>query len=199
MAASTQDDVSEHALPADLAAVYDAHADFVWRSLRRLGVPEADAPDALQEVFMVVFRKLATFEGRSAMTTWLFGICLRVAADRRRKASVRYERADGDRTAEQMGDGRPNAEESAVRTESLRLLETTLDKLEPDQRTVFVLFELEELTATAIATMLAIPQGTVMSRLRLAREAFRREIARFQARGVFDEARVGRAFVPETP
>lgn len=197
MPASTQDDVSEHALPADLAAVYDAHADFVWRSLRRLGVPEADAPDALQEVFVVVFRKLATFEGRSALTTWLFGICLRVAADRRRKASVRYERADGDQAAEQMGDGRPDAEESATRTESLRLLEAALDKLDPDQRTVFVLFELEELTAAVIATMLGIPQGTVMSRLRLAREAFRREIARFQARGVFAESRVGRLGSPE--
>lgn len=199
MPVSTQDDVSEPALPADLAAVYDAHADFVWRSLRRLGVPEADAPDALQEVFVVVHRKLATFEGRSTMTTWLFGICLRVAADRRRKASVRYERADGDETAAQMGDGRPNAEESATRTEGLRLLEAALDKLDPDQRAVFVLFELEELTAAVIATMLGIPQGTVMSRLRLAREAFRREIARFHARGVFDEARAGRLGLPEAP
>lgn len=199
MAPSTQDDVSERALPDDLAAVYDAHADFVWRSLRRLGVPEADAPDALQEVFVVVFRKLATFEGRSAMTTWLFGICLRIAADRRRKASVRYERADGDVAAEQMGDGRPNAEESASRTESLLVLEAALDKLDPDQRAVFVLFELEELTAAVIATMLGIPPGTVMSRLRLAREAFRREIARFQARGVFDEARVGRLGKAEAP
>ena len=199
MAASTQDDVSEHDLPTDLAAVYDAHADLVWRSLRRLGVPEADAPDALQEVFVVVHRKLATFEGRSAMTTWLFGICLRVAADRRRKASVRYERADGDQAAEQLADGRPNAEELTSRTESLRLLEAALEKLDPDQRAVFVLFELEELTATVIATMLGIPQGTVMSRLRLAREAFRREIARFQARGVFEEARVGRLGLPEVP
>ena len=199
MATPTNTDVSDHVLPTDLAGVYDAHADFVWRSLRRLGVPEADAPDALQEVFVVVFRKLATFEGRSAMTTWLFGICLRVAADRRRKASVRYERADGDETAEQKGDGRPNAEETTSRTESLRVLEAALDKLEPDQRAVFVLFELEELTAAVIATMLGIPQGTVMSRLRLARAAFRREVARFQARGVFDEARAGRLGKAEAP
>ena len=64
--------------------VYDEHFRFVWRSLRRLGVRESDVPDAVQDVFLVVHRRLAEFEGRSKVTTWLFGICFRVARDRRK-------------------------------------------------------------------------------------------------------------------
>lgn len=59
--------------------VYQSHAPMAWRSLRRLGVPDAEVADAAQEVFVVVHRKLDGFEGRSSLTTWLTGICLRVA------------------------------------------------------------------------------------------------------------------------
>lgn len=173
-------------LPADVASVYDEHAAFVWRSLRRLGVPEADAPDALQEVFVVVHRKLSEFEGRSALTTWLFGICLRIARSRRRRAAVRYERADGGAAAERLHDHADGADERLAQEEAARVLEAILDTLPEEQRAVFVLFELEEMTAATIADTLGIPPGTVMSRLRLAREAFRREVARRQARDRFE-------------
>src|SRR6185369_18089829 len=72
-------------------AVFDEHARYVWRALRHLGIPEADVEDLCQEVFVVVQRKLAEFEGRSELRTWLYGICLRVAADHRRRAYVRRE------------------------------------------------------------------------------------------------------------
>src|SRR5262245_19722044 len=75
--------------------VYDEHFRFVWRSLRRLGVPESDVADAVQDVFIVVHRRLGEFEGRSKVTTWLYGICYRVAHDRRRLAHVR-RRVDDD-------------------------------------------------------------------------------------------------------
>src|SRR5260221_356262 len=74
-----------------LEDIYRAHFRYVWRTLRRLGVGEADASDAAQDVFLVVHRRLAEFEGRAKMTTWLFRISLRVASDRRRLASVRRE------------------------------------------------------------------------------------------------------------
>jgi RNA polymerase sigma-70 factor (ECF subfamily) len=74
--------------------VYQEHFRFVWRSLRRLGVRESDVADAVQDVFVVVHRKIADFEGRSKVTTWLFGICLRVARDRRRLAHVRHDVSD---------------------------------------------------------------------------------------------------------
>jgi len=63
---------------------YRAHFAFVWRSLRRLGVAEDDAADAAQDVFIIVHRKLPEFAGRSKLTTWLYGICFRVASERRR-------------------------------------------------------------------------------------------------------------------
>lgn len=77
-----------------LEEIYEEHADFVWRTLRRLGVPEGDAPDATQEVFLAVHRTLAQFEGRSSIATWLFTICRSVERDRRRRAHRRHEVAD---------------------------------------------------------------------------------------------------------
>src|SRR5688572_24262740 len=74
-----------------LRALYEEHFQFVWRSLRRLGVREADVPDAVQDVFLVVHRKLPEFEGRSKVTTWLFGIALRVARDRQKLAYTRRQ------------------------------------------------------------------------------------------------------------
>src|SRR6185503_5602514 len=82
-------------------AVYDAHFEFVWRSLRQLGVAEADANDAAQDVFVVVHKRLAEFEGRSKITTWLFAICLRVAVARRRRGYARREQSVEDPLPEQ--------------------------------------------------------------------------------------------------
>ena len=169
--------------------IYDAHIDFVWRSLRRLGVDESDASDAAQEVFVVVHRKLAEFEARSKLTTWLFGICLRVASDRRRRARTRREvlvGGDGDDDViERFADDRPDAERRAEQGQQRALVERVLDSLPMEQRAVFVLFELEETPGDEIAKMLDIPTGTVHSRLRLAREAFRATLARLEAREKF--------------
>src|SRR5258706_8783901 len=77
-----------------LEEIYEQHADFVFRALRRLGVPDSDAGDAMQEVFLTVHRTLPGFEGRCSMKTWLFTICRSVARDRRRRAHLRHEVAD---------------------------------------------------------------------------------------------------------
>src|SRR6516165_2467356 len=71
--------------------VYSEHAAFVMRTVRRLGVNAADVPDTSQQVFMTVHRRLSSFDGSSAVRTWLFGICRRVAADWRDRAHVRRE------------------------------------------------------------------------------------------------------------
>src|SRR5262245_49705869 len=65
--------------------IFDEHARYVWRTLRHLGVADADLEDVCQEVFVTVHRKLPEFEGRSKLRTWLYGICLRVASDYRRR------------------------------------------------------------------------------------------------------------------
>ena len=70
------------------ADVYAAHFDLVWRSLRHLGVPERLLDDAVQDVWLIVHRKLDEFDGRSTASTWLFGICINVARSRRRAREV---------------------------------------------------------------------------------------------------------------
>lgn len=162
--------------------IHDEHADFVWRSLQRLGVRERDLEDALQEVFIVVHRKLGTYDSTSRITTWLFGICLRVAAAQRRRAHVVRERACDD-----VGDvpdpavgGDPEA--TAVARETRERLGRVLDALTLEKRAVLVMFEVEEMSAGEIASLLGVPVGTVYSRLSAARTEFREALARLERR-----------------
>jgi RNA polymerase sigma-70 factor, ECF subfamily len=155
----------------DFRAFYEKHVALVWRSLLRLGVARADLPDAVQEVFLVAYRKLPEFEGRSKPSTWLLGISYRVASDRRRMAHVRREVSDSEVILDRK-DLRPGPEEMAEQRESAELLGELLAKLRPEQREVFVMFELEDLSGKEIASIVKAPLKTVFSRLRLAREAF---------------------------
>lgn len=165
----------------DFRSVYDEHFAFVWRSLRRLGIGPSDVADAVQEVYLVVHRRLSEFEGRARITTWLYRICLRVASDRRRRAHLRHEElSDMDRLGEIAGE--LNLEDKLVKDEDLALLEASLDALSFEQRAVFTLFELEKMPCESIASTLEIPLGTVYSRLRLGREAFRKAVRRNLAR-----------------
>jgi RNA polymerase sigma-70 factor (ECF subfamily) len=163
-----------------LEFIYELHADFVFRTLRRLGVPDRDAGDAMQEVFLTVHRKLGGFEGRCSMMTWLFTICRSTARDRRRRAYQRYEVPDGARV-----DRAPDTS-SALSTrleqrQRLAELDTILETMQEEQRLVFVLFEIERMTGEEISEALGIPLGTAYSRLRLARTAFRGAVARRRA------------------
>ena len=164
-----------------VVAVHAAHADFVWRSLQRLGVPPADLEDALQEVFVVVHQRLGTFRGSSKLTTWLFGIALRVASRFRRRPHLRRERfgADDHDLADEAG---VDPEGNALEREARRRLAAVLDALDLDKRVVLVMFELERLPAPAIADELGIPLGTVYSRLHAARGQFAKAAERLRKR-----------------
>lgn len=160
--------------------LYDQHFHFVWRSLRRLGVREPDVTDSTQKVFLIAHIKLPKFEGRARLTTWLFAICQRVASDYRRSAAIRREVAtDTGALAAAADPLDPTA--GAEARQRARIAEAILDKLPEPQRVVFVLFELEELSGEEIAALLDLPIGTIRSRLRLARETFRREVKRLSA------------------
>jgi RNA polymerase sigma-70 factor (ECF subfamily) len=165
--------------------VYDEHFRFVWRALRRLGVPESDVADAVQDVFIVVHRRLGEFEGRSKVTTWLYGISYRVARDRKRLAHVRRRDPGDDGQLDDHPDERADVAAAAERRQGLELLDSILDEMPIEQRAVFTLFELDAMSGDAIAEALEIPLGTVYSRLRIAREQFRRTITRLQARDQF--------------
>lgn len=171
-----------------LEEVYREHFRFVWRVLRRLGVPESDVQDATQDVFLVVHRKLATFEGRAQLRTWLFSICLGVARNRRRKPHARYEVASP-AGLDEHADASADLDAQAQRRQRLAQLESLLDQIDLDQRLVFTLFELEGMTGEEISEMLSTPLGTVYSRLRQGREAFRQAIARARAAERFLELR----------
>ncbi len=174
--------------PLSLERVYRSHFSFVWRSLRRLGVSEADAPDAAQDVFLVVHAKLAAFDLAVPITTWLYAICMRVASDRRRSARSRYEvLAEPAEPPSRASDA-----ESSLDLERRRsILATALDAMPISQRAVFTLFELDGWTGDRIAELLQIPLATVHSRLRLARETFRAVVARQKTREAFLLRRMG--------
>lgn len=163
--------------PAErLAWLVEHHADFVWRSLRRLGVEPSLADDATQEVFIVASHKLERVEaGRER--AFLYGVAMNVAAHARRSRARSREVAGEEQTAA-APDTAPNPEMRLVNAQARALLDRVLDDLSEELRAVFVLFELEELTMIEIARMLELPAGTVASRLRRAREEFHAAAAR---------------------
>jgi RNA polymerase sigma-70 factor, ECF subfamily len=164
----------------DFRALYEAHVNFVWRALRRLGVREADLTDLTQKVFMTAYTKLAEFEGRGRLSSWLFGICQRVASDHRRSAVARREVVTDGAQFDRFALAVTDLADQRDQKRRADVAEAILAKLPEEQRLVFVLFELEEQSGEQIAELLAISVGTVRSRLRLAREQFRREVKRLQ-------------------
>ncbi len=152
------------------ARLFQRHAGDAWRALRYLGVREQDLPDACQEVFLVVHRKLSEFRGASSERTWLYGICLRVAQSwRRRRQLVRLD--DDDRQIP------ANQEYDLQRRDTSELLCWALDQLSEPQREVFVLHEIEELPMTEVALRVECGLFTAYSRYRLARRALKRALA----------------------
>jgi RNA polymerase sigma-70 factor (ECF subfamily) len=172
-----------------LEAIHERHVDFVWSSLQRLGVPRADLEDALQEVFMVVHAKLATFDRTCRMSTWLFGICLRVASGQRRKAYRHREHAVSNLEETAGAVATPSAEAALLEREALRNLESVLDTLELERRAVFVMFEIEGIGCPEIATLLGLPLGTVHSRLAAARSDFAKAALRLRKQQEWSERR----------
>lgn len=165
---------------SDIAQIYAAHASFVWASLHRLGIRDADLEDVMQEVFVVVHRKRDTFDGRSKLTTWLFGICMRVASAYRRRGYRRHETCMAE-PPEPIAEGAsPEADLFAARARET--LAALLDELDLERRVVFVMFELEEIGCDEIASVVGVPVGTVYSRLHAARRDFQKALARKHAR-----------------
>lgn len=166
----------------DVEQVYRAHGEFLWASLHRLGVRSADVPDALQEVLVVVHKKLDSYRGEGRITTWLFGICLRVAAAQRRRAHVRREELRSDAVDATVPHPGATPEEAALAREGRRQLEEVLDGIEPERRALFVMYELEGFSCAELAELMDVPVGTIHSRLHAARKDFEQSLARVRAR-----------------
>ena len=161
-----------------LRLIVDSHFDFVWRSLRALGVPPANADDAAQRVFLIAAQKLSSITVGSEKA-FLFATVRGVAANARRSQQRRRESYD-EVALGQAADEANDPEQALMDKQAKQLLEQVLEAMPDDLRNVFVLHELEGLTTTTIAEVLEIPSGTVASRLRRAREEFRLSVTRLR-------------------
>jgi RNA polymerase sigma-70 factor, ECF subfamily len=167
------------------AELYDSYFGFVWRTASRLGTSESNLDDVVQETFMVAYRRLPDFEGRSSVKTWLYGIAFNVVRAHRREIAAKHPvalhpelRADPDL----LTDRADGPHERTAKREAARFVDEFLRRLNDDQRDVFVLAELEQLSAPEIAEVIGAGLNTVYSRLRLARVEFAKAIARHRAR-----------------
>ncbi|MFZ6177230.1 RNA polymerase sigma factor [Nannocystis pusilla] len=168
----------QEALP-DFAAVYRANYGFVWRTIRHLGVEPARVDDAVQDTFLVVYRRLPEFAGRAALRTWLFEIARRVASRYRRSAAREEPRRCALSEAEVLA---PAVAAPVEQAEAAAILQGFLDGLDRDQAVVFVMTELEQWQAPEIAAELGVNLNTVYSRLRAARRELDRMVRRLDAR-----------------
>lgn len=159
--------------------VHERHGEFVWRTLHRMGIRAPHVEDVYQEVFLVVHRRLRTFSGQCAITTWLYEICFRVAAGYRRKAHFRREELIPDWSEiSALTAPTPSPERQLVVSRQAKQLERILDTMPLEYRVVFVMFEIEGLTSEQIAESVGAPLGTVYSRLYRARKHFARALSR---------------------
>src|SRR5882757_4398531 len=132
-------------------SIYEKYARFVWRSVCRLGVPDHSADDVVQEIFLVVHRRLADFEERDAMVAWLYAIVIRVVRQHRRttrRKSPTYAPGVSVVDPDTLVDGRRQSPHEMVeREQAIRTLYAALDQMNEERREVFVLSELEQLSA----------------------------------------------------
>ena len=160
---------------SQLTSLVREHAGRVRRVLARRGVPASELPDVEQEVFIVAHRKLAAFEGRSSIATWLLGIAANVASQHRRSARYRRERVgvEHEPVCEALDPlARLQAGELVARVRRV------LDALSAEQRDVIVLHELSELSMHEVARELGVPLKTAFSRLYAGHRALRRALER---------------------
>ena len=150
--------------------IFSDNVDFVLRTVQRLGVRPADVEDVAQQVFVVVHRKLSRFDGRCKVRTWLFAIARRTVADYRKRSHRRHEV-----TISRPPDppDRPTQADRLELDQAREILEAALEELDDEKRSVFILYELEELPMAEIAEAIGVPLQTAYSRLYAARERVR--------------------------
>ena len=150
--------------------LYALYFDFTWRVLGHLGVADHALDDAVQEVWITVHRRLPSFEGRSALRTWLFGISLNV---------VRNQRRADERLAKRLGAGvpepsaEPDPEALRAGRDAWALVQRFLGTLDEQRRAIFVCNLLEHLSAQETAEATGVDVATVYKRVRSLRHAFK--------------------------
>jgi RNA polymerase sigma-70 factor (ECF subfamily) len=168
----------DEAPAVDFRTVYEAEFDYVFHSLRRLGVPARDLEDLCHDVFLA-FHRGTGYDPARPIKPWLFGIAFRVASDYRRRAQNRYE------LPSELGDppdAAPRADDQVEAQERRRLVLAALQSVELARRAVFVMHDIDGWSMPEIAQVLDAPLNTLYSRLRLARTEFAEAVRRHTAR-----------------
>lgn len=184
---STTSGASEPTEPLSMVQLVDDHFDFVWRLLRRLGLPASDADDAAQQVFLLACTKQNQIR-RGSERSFLYGCALNWAARYRSGAKKRVSHVEFADHEHDLPTTDDNPEALLSAHQSRALLDEILDQLPLELRTTLVLYELEQMTSQEIADLAGIPRGTVASRLRKAREEFERIAKRYTAHNTLEGA-----------
>ena len=162
----------------DFGRLFADEFDYVCAVLRRLGVRAGDVEDVAHDVFLVVYRRLDSFDTSRPVRPWLFGIAYRVTAAYRR-ATARKEYTSED-AVDAVHEG-PSAEDSLHRRQSRQLLLQALERISFDRRAILIMHDIDDQPMRVIAETLNIPLFTGYSRLRLARRELARTVKRFRA------------------
>jgi RNA polymerase sigma-70 factor (ECF subfamily) len=170
--------ITDEPLPIDFRRVFEETFDYVWHSLRRLGVRERDLEDVAHDVFLVVHRSFHAYDPSRPLRPWLFAFAVRAAADYRRLARHRIELRDD---TSSLVDAGPTPHERTEAREQLDLVAQALDALDFDRRAIFVLHQIDGVQVNQAAAILGVPVNTAHSRLRLARADFARAVQRLKS------------------
>lgn len=175
-ALGAESDGAERAQPG---TAFAEHGDYVWNTLRRLGVADADLEDLTHDTFVAVFRHWQAYDPARPLRPWLFGFALRVASDYRNLARHRVEISC---EVPEMADQEPSAVDQLLQREREALAHAALQSVELGRRAVLILHELDGATLPQVAAALGIPGGTAASRLRLGRQDFAAAVKRLTSR-----------------
>jgi RNA polymerase sigma-70 factor (ECF subfamily) len=170
-------DAPADAATLNLTTIYRDHGQFIWLSLQRFGVRLPDLDDLAHDVFMVVHRKVSRLDPRGPIKPWLFGICMRIAANYRRRRRWKVEIPSSGRDHNRAA-GLALADDLLIKAEDRELAERALAILDVGKRAIFVMFEIEEMPCAEIAELMNVPVGTVYSRLHAARRQLHEALAR---------------------
>jgi RNA polymerase sigma-70 factor (ECF subfamily) len=164
------------------AAVYRQYFDFVWSSVRRLGVSPASMDDVVQEVFIVIHARLHTVEHPETLRSWIYGVARRTVSGFHRARRVKDASTAALAVEPSAHPMSRTPYDLVEQNDQVKLLFNLLEELDEQKREVFSMVELDELTVPEIAEILDIPLNTAYSRLRAARQAFEEALARHSLR-----------------
>lgn len=176
--------MSEAPAVPTLAEIAAREAEFLWLTLQRMGVRREDCQDVIQNVLVVVHKKLPTYDPASPLRAWLYGICAKEASNHRRRAWVRREQPAGAHaiSEDEIAATGDDPEIAASSREEQARMQAMLNELDPDKRAVLVMYEVEERSCDEIAEICSVPVGTVFSRLSHARKSLRAVMDRWMKR-----------------